>query len=97
MNRIEFEKKYLLHNYFWVTGEKQATELQNILVEFGYVNPVGTTSHIKWHEGFYNLGTFQPRNHKNTKYFQKTTPYNPDYSYGKAVNYKQFIKDYLAL
>ena len=94
MERIEFEKKYLSCNFFWLTDHMQSYELQNILIEFGYKNPIGTESIIEMHKGFNKIATFKPDEQRSYKYFQKVDIYNPSYSYGTAVDYGLFIKDY---
>ena len=94
MTRFEFEEKYLKHNFFWIKNEKQSEELQKIFIEFGYKSPTGKAEPIKYFEKLVNLVTYQPDNWHEFKRFQRTDIYNPNYSFGEAVNYEKFISDY---
>lgn len=91
MTKQEFKLKYFTNNFYWIDFNNYLM-LQNIGVEFGCLNPVGTTSVIQWHDDFANLG-FRTVNNKPTR-FQKECFLLA----GKtATSYKDMINDYFNL
>ena len=69
MSKQEFKQKYFTNNFYWINFNNYQT-LQAIGVEFGCLNPVGTTSIIQWHDDFYNLG-FRTVGNKPTKFHKE--------------------------
>ena len=86
----QFKNKYFTNNFYWV-NESNYQKLQEIGVEFGCLNPSGTTSLIKWHEGFKNLGfRTSERNNGITKFQKESFLLHNE----TATNYEEMLAEY---
>lgn len=90
MNKEEFKKKYFTDSFYWI-NENNYKKIQEIGIEFGCLNSIGTTSIIEFHKGFTNLGFRTYERNNNITVFQK----EPFLLHNQEpTNYDKMIEDY---